>query len=176
MVRDAASIANHLELVVLYVKTLLSFYRIDRWCRFELFLACVGCACPAGWRSTCGDEDQHAKKSELCWSMLSTLLVPLWISTSRCRCAPKKISLVNEVLLGLEWRDLIGQHCCFLSSRLCRVFLAWFLSLFVIVSVQKHVNCCGQNTKVAIRFVQVGVKEAQSQLLSGRHMGENDSF
>jgi len=27
----------------------------------------------------------------------------------RCRCA-KKISLVNEVLVGLEWRDLIGQH------------------------------------------------------------------
>jgi len=39
--------------------------------------------------------------------MLSTLLVLLWMS--RYRCAPK-ISLVNEVLVGLEWRGLIGQH------------------------------------------------------------------
>jgi len=29
---------------------------------------------------------------------------------SRYRCAPKKISLVNEVLVGLEWRGLIGQQ------------------------------------------------------------------
>jgi len=28
---------------------------------------------------------------------------------SRYRCTPK-ISLVNEVLVGLEWRGLIGQH------------------------------------------------------------------
>jgi len=42
--------------------------------------------------------------------MLSSLLVLLW--TSRCRCAPKKISLVNEVQCGTgsEWRDLIGQQ------------------------------------------------------------------
>jgi len=51
------------------------------------------------------DKDQHARRSELCWSMLST-----------CGCrgigAPK-ISLVNEVQCGTgtEWRDLIGQHC-----------------------------------------------------------------
>jgi len=56
------------------------------------------------------DKGQHARKSELCWSMLSTLLVLLWLSAP-CRCAaPKKISLVNEVLVGLEWRGLIGQQ------------------------------------------------------------------
>jgi len=56
------------------------------------------------------DKDQYARRSELCWSMLSTLLV--WMSISRCRCAPMKISLVNEVQCGTgtEWRDLIGQH------------------------------------------------------------------
>jgi len=54
------------------------------------------------------DKDQCTRKSELCWSLLSTLL-------ARCRCrdigAPK-ISLVNEVQCGTgtEWRDLIGQH------------------------------------------------------------------
>jgi len=42
-----------------------------------------------------------------CWSLSSTLLVLLWMS--RYRCAPE-ISLVNEVLVGLEWRGLIGQH------------------------------------------------------------------
>jgi len=57
------------------------------------------------------DKGQCARKSELCWSLSSTLLVLLWcMSTSRCRCAPKKISLVNEVLVGLEWRGLIGQQ------------------------------------------------------------------
>jgi len=40
--------------------------------------------------------------------MLSTLLVLLWMS--RYWCAAPKISLVNEVLVGLEWRDLIGQQ------------------------------------------------------------------
>jgi len=39
--------------------------------------------------------------------MLSTLLVLLWMSCYRC---VPKISLVNEVLVGLELRDLIGQH------------------------------------------------------------------
>jgi len=39
--------------------------------------------------------------------MLSSLLVLLWMS--RYRCAPK-ISLVNEVHVGLDWRGLIGQH------------------------------------------------------------------
>jgi len=53
------------------------------------------------------DKDQSTRRSELCCSMLSTLLV--WIS--RCRCADK-ISLVNEVQCGTgtEWRDLIGQQ------------------------------------------------------------------
>jgi len=54
------------------------------------------------------DKGQHARKSELCWSMLSTLLVLLWLSAP-CRCAAPKISLVNE-LRGTEWRGLIGQH------------------------------------------------------------------
>jgi len=54
------------------------------------------------------DKDQHTRKSELCWSLLSTLL-------ARHRCcdigAPK-ISLVNEAQCGTgtEWRDLIGQQ------------------------------------------------------------------
>jgi len=54
------------------------------------------------------DKGQYTRKSELCWSLLSTLLVLLWMS--RYRCAAPKISLVNEVLVGLEWRDLIGQQ------------------------------------------------------------------
>jgi len=32
----------------------------------------VGCTHPVDWRSACGDKHQHTKKSELCWSMLST--------------------------------------------------------------------------------------------------------
>jgi len=35
---------------------------------------------------------------------------------SRYRCAPKKISLVNEVLVGLEWRGLIGQQLAPLTN------------------------------------------------------------
>jgi len=54
------------------------------------------------------DKDQHARKSELCWSLLSTLR-----ARYRCRnVGAPKISLVNEVQCGTgtEWRDLIGQH------------------------------------------------------------------
>jgi len=39
---------------------------------------------------------------------VSSLLEHVIYSTS----ASPKISLVNEVLVGLEWRDLIGQHLC----------------------------------------------------------------
>jgi len=50
------------------------------------------------------DKDQSTRRSELCWSMLSTC-------GYRAVGAPK-ISLVNEVQCGTgtEWRDLIGQH------------------------------------------------------------------
>jgi len=70
------------------------------------------------------DKDQSTRRSELCCSMLSTLLV--WIL--RCRCTDK-IYLVNEVQCGTgtEWRDLIGQHhavsksttslCAIISSK-----------------------------------------------------------
>jgi len=55
-------------------------------------------------RSTCGDKDQCTRKSELCWSLLSTLL-------ARCRhrgVGAPKISLVNEVQCGTgtEWSKL----------------------------------------------------------------------
>ena len=46
--------------------------------------------------------------------MLSSLLVLLWMS--RYRCAAPKISRVNEVLVGLDWRGLIGQHYLLASS------------------------------------------------------------
>jgi len=51
------------------------------------------------------DKDQSTRRSELCWSMLSTRYRYRGIG------APK-ISLVNEVQCGTgtEWRDLIGQH------------------------------------------------------------------
>jgi len=78
--------------------------------RFELLLVYVGYMCiyPVGCRDLHVDKDQYTRRSELCWSMLSTLLV--WMS--RCRCASIKISLVNEVQCGTgtEWRDLIGQQ------------------------------------------------------------------
>jgi len=66
------------------------------------------CIYPVGCRDLHVDKDQCTRRSELCWSMLSTLLV--WMP--HCRCAPIKISLVNEVQCGTgtEWRDLIGQH------------------------------------------------------------------
>jgi len=54
------------------------------------------------------DKDQYTRKSELCWSLLSTLL-----ARYRCRdIGAPKISLVNEVQCGTgtEWRGLIGQH------------------------------------------------------------------
>jgi len=54
------------------------------------------------------DKDQCTRKSELCWSLLSTLL-----ARNRCRdIGAPKISLVNEVQCGTgtERRDLIGQH------------------------------------------------------------------
>jgi len=50
------------------------------------------------------DKDQCTRKSELCWSLLSTPL---------CRdIGAPKISLVYEVQCGTgtEWRDLIGQQ------------------------------------------------------------------
>jgi len=54
------------------------------------------------------DKDQHARKSELCWSLSSTLL-----ARCRCRDVAPNVSLVNEVQCGTgtEWRDLIGQQC-----------------------------------------------------------------
>jgi len=57
------------------------------------------------------DKDQSTKRSELCWSLLSTLL-------ARCRyrgIGAPKISLVNEVQCGTgtKWSDLIGQQRCY---------------------------------------------------------------
>jgi len=70
----------------------------------RLMLVIVGCLCPAGCRDL--HCYQHTKKSE--WFLLEPV-----VYSTRCRCrdvgAPK-ISLVNEVLVGLEWRGLIGQH------------------------------------------------------------------
>jgi len=59
------------------------------------------CVCPAGQRSACGDEDQCARRSELCWSLLPALL-------ARCRhlCGDlhvvMKISMLEEVSSLLE--------------------------------------------------------------------------
>ena len=107
MDRDAdMRIANHLELVV-NAKMPLSFCRVDR---LELFLVCVGCLHILQAAEICVLTKISAlERVSSCWSMLSALLVWMWML--RCRCAaPKKISLVNEVLVGLEWRGLIGQQ------------------------------------------------------------------
>jgi len=56
------------------------------------------------------DKEESTRRSELCWSLLSTLLVCLdeWIASS----LPSQISCVNEVQCGTgnEWSGLIGQH------------------------------------------------------------------
>jgi len=78
--------------------------------RFELLLVYVGCIYPVGCRDlyVCWIKINTLEEVSSCWSLLSALLVLLWMS--RYRCVARKISLVNEVLVGLEWRGLIGQH------------------------------------------------------------------
>jgi len=61
-------------------------------------------------RTTPDTNDQHAKKSELYWSMLSACSVDMWM----WMMSPIWISCMNAVH-GSEWSDLIGQHalgCC----------------------------------------------------------------
>jgi len=63
--------------------------------------------------------------------------------------AMNKHNALSTYLLRHAW----NAHCCFccwfLSTRLCRFFLAWFVLLFVIASVQNYVYCFRLNAKVA---------------------------
>jgi len=60
----------------------------------------------------------------------------MWMS--RYWCAAKKISLVNEVLVGLEWRGLIGQQQQPTSSLMLWKTCTMFKQPFVHLRTDAH--------------------------------------